>query len=35
MDGRERTVTGKVTSAEEGSPIPGVNIIVKVLRRVL
>jgi hypothetical protein len=26
---QERTVTGKVTSAEEGSPIPGVNIIVK------
>lgn len=26
---QERTVTGKVTSVEEGSPIPGVNIIVK------
>src|ERR1043166_3931892 len=24
-----RTVTGKVTSADEGTPIPGVNIILK------
>jgi TonB-linked SusC/RagA family outer membrane protein len=26
---QERTVTGKVTSAEEGTPIPGVNVTVK------
>ncbi|HEX8039205.1 MAG TPA: carboxypeptidase-like regulatory domain-containing protein, partial [Chryseosolibacter sp.] len=27
--GAQTTVTGKVTSAEDGAPIPGVNIIVK------
>lgn len=26
---QERTVTGKVTSAEDGSPLPGVNVVVK------
>src|SRR5687768_8624386 len=26
---QERTVTGRVTSAEDGSPLPGVNIVVK------
>lgn len=26
---QDRTVTGRVTSAEDGSPIPGVNVIVK------
>jgi TonB-linked SusC/RagA family outer membrane protein len=26
---QERTVTGKVTSEEDGSPLPGVNVIVK------
>ena len=26
---QERTVTGKVTSAEDGSPLPGVNVLVK------
>ena len=26
---QQRTITGKVTSAEDGSPIPGVNILVK------
>lgn len=27
--GQERTVTGKVTSADDGSPLPGVNVLVK------
>src|SRR5687768_15149344 len=26
---QERTVTGKVTSAEDGSPLPGVNVVIK------
>src|SRR5690606_4606521 len=26
---QERTVTGKVTSQEDGSPLPGVNVVVK------
>jgi TonB-linked SusC/RagA family outer membrane protein len=26
---QERTVTGKVTSADEGTPLPGVNVVVK------
>lgn len=26
---QERTVTGKVTSAEDGSPLPGVNVLLK------
>ena len=26
---QERSVTGKVTSAEDGSPLPGVNIVIK------
>ena len=26
---QDRAVSGKVTSAEDGSPIPGVNIVVK------
>ena len=26
---QERAITGKVTSAEDGSPIPGVNVILK------
>lgn len=26
---QERTVTGKVTSAEDGSPLPGVNVLIK------
>ena len=26
---QERTVTGKVTSTEDGSPLPGVNVILK------
>jgi TonB-linked SusC/RagA family outer membrane protein len=26
---QERTVTGKVTSTEDGSPLPGVNVVVK------
>lgn len=26
---QERTVTGKVTSAEDGSPLPGVNVVLK------
>ena len=26
---QERTVTGKVTSAEDGLPLPGVNVVVK------
>ncbi|MCE2994689.1 MAG: carboxypeptidase-like regulatory domain-containing protein [Flammeovirgaceae bacterium] len=26
---QERTVTGKVTSAEDGSGLPGVNVLVK------
>lgn len=26
---QERTVSGKVTSAEEGSPLPGVNVVIK------
>ncbi len=27
--GQERTVTGKVTSADDGSPLPGVNVLLK------
>jgi hypothetical protein len=27
--GQERVVTGKVTSQEDGSPIPGANVLVK------
>ncbi|MGE0770163.1 MAG: von Willebrand factor type A domain-containing protein [Cyclobacteriaceae bacterium] len=27
--GQERSITGKVTSAEDGSPIPGVNVVLK------
>ena len=27
--GQERTVTGRVTSTEDGSPIPGVNVLLK------
>jgi TonB-linked SusC/RagA family outer membrane protein len=26
---QERTITGKVTSAEDGSPLPGVNVVLK------
>src|SRR5688572_25607495 len=26
---QERAVTGKVTSAEDGSPLPGVNVVIK------
>ena len=26
---QEQTVTGKVTSAEDGSPLPGVNVVIK------
>src|SRR5690606_38385567 len=26
---QDRTVTGKVTSAEDGSPLPGVNVVIK------
>jgi TonB-dependent starch-binding outer membrane protein SusC len=26
---QERTVTGRVTSAEDGSPLPGVNVVIK------
>ena len=26
---QERTVSGRVTSAEDGSPIPGVNVVLK------
>lgn len=26
---QDRTITGKVTSAEDGSPLPGVNVVVK------
>jgi hypothetical protein len=26
---QERTISGKVTSAEDGTPIPGVNVILK------
>jgi TonB-linked SusC/RagA family outer membrane protein len=26
---QERTVTGKVTSADDGSPLPGVNVVIK------
>lgn len=26
---QERTVTGKVTSSEDGSPLPGVNVVIK------
>jgi len=26
---QERTVTGKVTAAEDGSPLPGVNVVIK------
>lgn len=27
--GQERTVTGRITSADDGSPLPGVNVVVK------
>jgi hypothetical protein len=30
---QDRQITGKVTSSEDGSPIPGVSISVKVLQR--
>ena len=26
---QERTVTGKVTSGDDGSPLPGVNVVIK------
>lgn len=26
---QERTVSGKVTSADDGSPLPGVNVLLK------
>src|SRR6187551_2759820 len=26
---QERTVTGRITSAEDGSPLPGVNVVLK------
>ncbi len=29
VQAQERTVTGKVTSAEDGNPLPGVNVVVK------
>lgn len=29
VQAQERTVTGKVTSAEDGSPLPGVNVVIK------
>ncbi|MBR9997788.1 MAG: SusC/RagA family TonB-linked outer membrane protein [Cyclobacteriaceae bacterium] len=29
VQAQERTISGKVTSAEEGSPIPGVNVVLK------
>ncbi len=29
VQAQERTVTGKVTAAEDGSPLPGVNVVVK------
>lgn len=29
LKAQERTITGKVTSAEDGTPLPGVNVAVK------
>lgn len=29
VQAQERTVTGKVTAAEDGSPLPGVNVVIK------